>query len=62
MAVLWHELLDIGQPAVPGEVDLGGVTVRFVAGGPSAEWTVVLRRANADARDPGLPGIAFRLV
>jgi len=62
MAQLWHDLLDIGEPATPGEVDLGGVTVRFVGGGPSANWTVLLRRAPPDAADPELPGITFRLV
>jgi hypothetical protein len=62
MATLWHELLDLGEQATPGEVDLGGITVRFVPGGPSAQWTVVLRTANEGAADPGLPGISFRLV
>jgi hypothetical protein len=36
--------------------------VRFVGGGPSANWTVLLRRATPDAADPELPGITFRLV
>jgi hypothetical protein len=62
MASLWHELLDLGQPKTPNEIDLGGIPVRFVLGGPSANWTVVLKRANANAVDPGLPGITFRLV
>lgn len=62
MTTLWHELLDLGEPANPSEVDLGGVTVRFVPGGPSHEWTVILRRANDRAVDPGLPGVTFRLV
>jgi hypothetical protein len=62
MASLWHELLDLGQPATPNEVDLGGVFVRFLPGGPSAQWTVILRRADASAVDPGLPGVTFRLV
>jgi hypothetical protein len=62
MTTLWHELLDLGEPANPSEVDLGGITVRFVAGGPSHEWTVILRRANERAVDPGLPGVTFRLV
>jgi len=62
MTTLWHELLDLGEPANPSEVDLGGITVRFVPGGPSHEWTVILRRANDRAVDPGLPGVTFRLV
>jgi hypothetical protein len=62
MTSLWHELLDLGEPANPSEVDLGGITVRFVPGGPSHEWTVILRRANDRAVDPGLPGVTFRLV
>lgn len=62
MNVLWHRLLDLGEPAVPDEIELGGAFVKFVPGGPSADWTVVLRTASAAAVDPGLPGISFRLV
>jgi hypothetical protein len=66
MSALWHELLDLGAPAKPDEIDLGGIYVRFVPGGPSADWTVLLKRATESATDsatdPGLPGITFRLV
>jgi hypothetical protein len=62
MCALWHELLDLGQPARPDQIELGGVYVRFVPGGPSPAWTVIVRRANDSAVDPGLPGITFRLV
>ena len=62
MAALWCELLDLPEPATPDELDLGGAFVRFVPGGPSAQWTVHFRRATPEAADPGLPGIAFRLV
>lgn len=63
-AELWHELLDLGQTGT--EIDLGGAWVRFVPGGPSADWTVHLRRAGDSAAhpasDPALPGITFRFV
>ena len=36
--------------------------VRFTPGGPSADWTVVLRRSSHSAVDPGLAGITFELV
>ncbi len=62
MTSLWHRLLDLGEPAVPNEVEMGGSFVRFVPGGPSADWTVVLRTASSAASDPGLSGISFRLV
>ncbi len=62
MTSLWHRLLDLGAPAVPDEIEMGGAFVRFMPGGPSADWTVVLRTAASTARDPGLPGISFRLV
>jgi hypothetical protein len=62
---LWHELLGLGSPAMPDTIDLGGISVRFVPGGPSANWTVSLRRSAGGgdrATDPALPGITFRLV
>ena len=49
----------------PDTIDLGGIPVRFVPGGPSADWTVLLRRAadgGERAGEPTLPGITFRLV
>ncbi|HVQ94075.1 MAG TPA: hypothetical protein VMU51_23755 [Mycobacteriales bacterium] len=61
-AAQWRRLLDLPEPAEPTVLDLGGPTVRFVDGGPSSNWTVLLRRASASATDPGLPGITFRLV
>ena len=63
MNLLWHEILDLGTPAKTDEVDLDGIVVRFVPGGPSAEWTVLLSSsAGAQPTDPGLSGITFRLV
>lgn len=62
MTALWRELLGLGEPARPDEVDLSGSYVRFTAGGPSANWTVLVRRASPDASDPSLPGITFQLV
>ncbi len=62
MTTLWHELLDLGAPSRPDEIDLGGTWVRFTPGGPSAEWTVVVRRSSGAATDPGLPGIRFRVA
>lgn len=65
MNALWHDLLGLGTPAAADTIDLGGIPVRFVPGGPSADWTVLLRR-SADggerAADPALSGITFRLV
>ena len=65
MAALWHELLDLGAPTVENEVQMGGPFVRFVAGGPSADWNVVLRRADNEAGRsvvaPNLPGLRFEL-
>jgi hypothetical protein len=62
MTALWRELLDIAEPTTPNELDLGGAWVRFTPGGPSSDWTVVLRRAGADAVVPELSGITFALV
>jgi hypothetical protein len=66
MTTLWHELLDLGAPAKADEVQLGGTWVRFVAEGPSAQWNVLLRRADSAAgraaAAPSLPGITFELV
>ncbi len=62
MNALWHRLLDLGEPAEPDRIDLGGSYVKFTAGGPSADWTVVLRTSSSEAVDPGLAGIGFRLV
>lgn len=59
---LWHRLLDLGEPRDRDSIDLGGAYVRFVPGGPSADWTVVVRTASVDAADPALPGITFRLI
>ncbi|MBI1379130.1 MAG: hypothetical protein GC157_16860 [Frankiales bacterium] len=65
-AAQWHSLLDLGEPGSEPVVDLGGCWVRFVEGGPSAEWTVHLRRADtpagAAAQAPELPGLRFVLV
>jgi hypothetical protein len=61
-AALWHELLELGAPVRPDEIDLGGTWVGFTPGGPSAEWTVVVRRSGPDAVDPGLPGVRFRVT
>ncbi len=66
MTTLWHELLDLGSPVNPNEVRLGVTWVRFVAGGPSAEWNIVLRRADSAAgraaSAPSFDGIRFELV
>lgn len=62
MTALWLELLDLGEQSTPNEIDLGGAWVRFTPGGPSADWTVVLRRSTHSAVDPGLAGITFELV
>jgi hypothetical protein len=61
---LWHELLGLASPARADTIDLG-IPVTFVPGGPSANWTVTLRRSAAvgDRADaPQLPGITFRLI
>ncbi|MET3807726.1 hypothetical protein ABIB25_004753 [Nakamurella sp. UYEF19] len=62
MNLLWHRLMDLGDPVESDLVDLSVAYVRFVPGGPSADWTVVLRTASSAAADPGLAGITFRLV
>jgi hypothetical protein len=64
MTALWTELLDLPVPTNVHEIDLGGTWVRFTPGGPSANWTVVLRRAEegAAAVAPELAGITFQLV
>ncbi len=66
MNALWHDLLDLGAPAKTDEIQLGGTWVRFVAGGPSAQWKIVLRRADNAAGSsvtaPSLSGITFELV
>ncbi len=64
MAALWVKIMDLPAPAEPTVLDLGGATVRFVSGGPSPDWTVLLRRSSGSdsAGDPALPGITFRLV
>jgi hypothetical protein len=66
MTTLWHELLDLGAPAKADEVALGGTWVRFVPGGPSAQWKVLLSRAatpaGQNATAPSLPGLTFELV
>ncbi len=65
MNSLWHDLLGLGAPALADTIDLGGIPVRFVPGGPSADWVVTLRRAAEGgdrATEPNLPGITFRLV
>jgi len=62
---LWLDLLGLGEQRSPDAIDLGGIQVRFVPGGPSADWTVLLRRAGDGgdrAVEPALPGITFRLV
>lgn len=62
MTALWHELLGLGDPVVEHEVQLGGAYVRFTEGGPSADWTVLLRTADARTAAPELPGVTFVLV
>jgi hypothetical protein len=61
MTELWLDILELPAPVETNVLDLGGATVRFVPGGPSADWTVLLRRSGP-AGDPGLAGITFRLV
>ncbi|MGN6609713.1 MAG: hypothetical protein ACTHMS_22215 [Jatrophihabitans sp.] len=60
MAALWVRILGIPEPTHPTVLDLGA-TVRFVPGGPSPDWTILLR-SRGDAVDPALPGITFRFV
>lgn len=62
MNARWHHILGLGEPTDPTTVDLGGVPVRFVDGGPSAHWTVTVHRTRDDVADPGLDGITFALV
>ena len=66
MAALWHDLLGLGTPAKDDEIQLGGTWVRFVSGGPSAQWNIVLRRADnaagASVVPPLLSGVTFELV
>lgn len=59
---LWQDLLGV-QAIGPDEIDLSGVRVRFVEGGPSAEWTIQLRRAAGvgEIEVPDLAGIRFEL-
>jgi len=62
---LWHDLLGLPDPQAADTIDLGGIPVRFIPGGPSADWTVLLRRAvdgGDRAEEPTLPGVTFRLV
>jgi len=59
----WLQLLGLPEPDQPDTVQLGQSWVRFVAGGPSARWTVWLRRAPGSAAvAPALAGIDFHLV
>jgi hypothetical protein len=66
MATLWRDLLDLADSGSSDELLLGGGWVRFVPGGPSADWNIVLRRADNDAGKaataPSLPGVRFELV
>ena len=62
MTALWHEVLGLGEPTAADVVELDGAWVRFVPGGPSSAWVVVMHRSNDTAVDPGLPGISFRFV
>lgn len=61
MATLWTKIMDLPEQVDTTSVDLGGTTVRFVAGTPSAHWNILVRRSGA-ADDPSLPGITFTLV
>ncbi|MBN9619352.1 MAG: hypothetical protein J0H43_06420 [Actinobacteria bacterium] len=61
MAARWTAIMNLPEPVEATTLDLGGPTVRFVPGGPSADWTILLRRSG-EAVDPALPGISFRLV
>ena len=65
-AALWRDLLDLAPGAKDDELQLGGAWVRFVPGGPSADWNIVLRRADNDAgavvAAPSLPGVRFEIV
>jgi hypothetical protein len=59
----WAQLLGLEPPGAETVLDLGGPIVRFVPGGPSADWTVLLRASGETAGSvPQLPGITFRLV
>lgn len=66
MAQLWRDLLDLEAGDRDDEVQLGGPWVRFVHGGPSADWNVVLRRADNDGgatvTAPTLPGVRFEIA
>ncbi|MGN6606728.1 MAG: hypothetical protein ACTHMS_06935 [Jatrophihabitans sp.] len=64
MTALWHDVLGFDASAGATEVDLGETTVHFVPGGPSAQWTVRLRRAEqaGDVTVPELAGVRFELV
>ena len=64
MGRLWHELLGLTLPADPTVIDLGGYELRFVGGGASPQWTIVLRRAAGAADLPAdvMPGVTFRYV
>jgi hypothetical protein len=66
MTTLWRHLLDLQPTGKDDELQLGGSWVRFVPGGPSADWNIVLRRAGNEAGKsataPSLPGVRFELV
>jgi hypothetical protein len=64
MGRLWHELLGLTLPADPTVVDLGGYELRFVGGGASPQWTIVLRRVAGAPDLPAdvMPGVTFRYV
>lgn len=61
MATRWRTIMDLPEQADPSTLDLGGCTVRFVAGMASADWNILVRR-RGEAKDPSLPGITFTLV
>ena len=58
-AAQWRALLDLPGEAGETSIEMGGPVVRFVPGGPSSNWTVLLRRAGDAATDPALPGVSF---
>ncbi|TWE07890.1 VOC family protein [Rudaeicoccus suwonensis] len=60
MTALWARILDV-EPSDSTAFDLGGSTVRFVAGAPSADWNIQLRSSGGSDL-PDLPGITFTLV
>ncbi len=64
MAELWRDLLDLATGEKDCEVQLGDAWVRFVSGSPSADWNIVLRRADGDmtVTGPLLPGVRFEIV